>query len=513
MSELVLEMKGISKTFGAVKANYNVNLKLYAGEIHALLGENGAGKSTLMNILTGIYKPNSGQIFYKGKEVVLKTPKHAVDLGIGMVHQHFALIPTLTVAENVYLHASKCKFLLKTKEMEAEIDRCSKAFNLELDAKAKVWQLSVGEQQRVEIVKLLYRGAEILILDEPSAVLTPQESVEMFKTLRKMADSGKVVVFISHKMNEVMSNADRITVLKGGTVEDTMLAEDAAEERLTKAVVGENKLVKQCLEQRSGHGKSILKVEKLCVNNDKGLCAVNDIDLELYSGEILGIAGVAGNGQRELSEALAGLRIPVSGKITIGEEDITRTTPKERIKKGVAFVPEDRLSMGLVPSMNMMENAILKQFDNEKYSKKGILNKGSIRKNTELFIKNHDIKNGGIELPVSLMSGGNQQKLLIAREISGKPALIIAAYPVRGLDIGATEAIHKILLEQRERGACIILISEEMDEIFEMADRIAVMNSGHMSSLMKTENTSYEEVGSLMIGVEERQKEIKYEIA
>lgn len=513
MNDLVLEMRGISKTFGSTKANYNVNLKLYAGEIHALLGENGAGKSTLMNILTGIYKPDEGEIFFKGKEVILKTPKHAVDLGIGMVHQHFALIPTLSVAENIYLYAKNCKKILKQKEMETEIDKCSKEFNLRLDAKAKVWQLSVGEQQRVEIVKLLYRGAEIFILDEPSAVLTPGESVEMFKTLRKMADNGKVVVFISHKMNEVMANADRITVLKGGTVEDTMPAAEATQERLAGAVMGEARPAEQTRNSGGGHGDCVLRVEDLFVHNDKGILAVKNVNLELYSGEILGIAGVAGNGQRELSESLAGLRRSVSGAINIQGEDITTSTPKERIKKGIAFVPEDRLGMGLVPSMNMMENAILKQFDTEKFSKKGILNKKSIYKSTEVYIKEHDIKNGGMELPVSLMSGGNQQKLLIAREISGEPSLIIAAYPVRGLDIGATEAIHKILRKQKERGACIILISEELDEIFEMADRIGVMNSGYMSPIIKTAETSYEEIGSLMIGVDEGTEGREVEIA
>ena len=503
MTVPVLEMRGITKTFGCVVANHNINLKLYSGEIHALLGENGAGKSTLMNILTGIYKPNSGQIFYKGREVVFKSSKNAVELGIGMVHQHFALVQTLSVAENIYLHSEKCKTILNSREMENDIEKCSIDFNLALDSRAKIWQLSVGEQQRVEIVKLLYRGTEILILDEPTAVLTPQESVEMFKTLRKMADSGKVVVFISHKMGEVMANSDRITVLRGGTVEDTMPAEEATEERLTKAVVGSaSKLMKQSQENRSPHGDPILDIKDLSVKNDKGLLAVKKVNLELYAGEIFGIAGVAGNGQKELSEVLAGLREIESGAVLLKDEDVSRMPPKLRIKKGFAFIPEDRLSMGLIPSMNMMDNTILKEYDTELYSSKGILNHKSIQKNTEKFISRYDIKNGGMDLPVGLMSGGNQQKLLIAREINGEPSLIIAAYPVRGLDIGATEAIHKILMEQRNRGACILLISEELDEIFEMADRIAVMNAGFMSEVLDRNATTYEEVGSLMIGME-----------
>ncbi|MCI6017912.1 MAG: ABC transporter ATP-binding protein [Clostridiales bacterium] len=500
MGELVLEMRNILKRFTGVVANHDVNLKLYAGEIHALLGENGAGKSTLMNILTGIYKPNEGEIFYKGKKVTIKSPKHAVNMGIGMVHQHFRLIPTLTVTENVFLNSENCKFFMKMKDMEEEVRKCSQKFNLEVDPTAKVWQLSVGEQQRVEIVKLLYRGAEILILDEPSAVLTPQESDEMFKTLRKMADSGKVIVFISHKMNEVMANADRITILRGGTSVATMKTSETTREELTQLMVG-REIKKQSRENRKARGECVIKVENLCANNDKGLRAVDEVTMELYAGEIFGIAGVAGNGQRELTETLAGLRKATGGRILAKGEDITASSAKNRIRKGISFVPEDRLHMGLVPSMNMMENAILKQYDTPTYSGKGILNKKAIREHTEAFVKEHDIKNAGLQMPVSLMSGGNQQKLLIAREVSGEPSLIIAAYPVRGLDIGATEAIHKILMQQRERGAAILLVSEDLDEIFEMADRVGVMYSGKMMGILDVNKTDYVEIGKLMVGM------------
>lgn len=501
MSDPILEMKHITKTFPGVIACSKVNLELYSGEIHALLGENGAGKSTLMNILTGIYKPDAGQIFYKGKEVTLKSTKTAVDLGIGMVHQHFALVQTLSVTENIYLHCDMCKAVLDIKAMEDAVAQKSKEFNLELDAKSKIWQLSVGEQQRVEIVKLLYRGAEILILDEPSAVLTPQESVEMFKTLRKMADSGKVVVFISHKMGEVMANADRITVLRGGTVVDTMLISEADEDRLAKGVVGSDyKLINQPRLIRAEQGLPVLELKDICVKNDKGLPAVRNASITLYEGEILGIAGVAGNGQREITEVIAGLRKADSGTVFLCGEDVTILSPKARIKKGLAFIPEDRLGMGLVPAMNMMENAILKDYDGADYSKNGILRKKTIKKCTEDFICRYGIKNSGIGRPISLMSGGNQQKLLVAREINGEPKLIIATYPVRGLDIGATESIHQILIEQRNRGACIILISEELEKIFEMSDRISVMSSGCLSEALITANTSFEEIGSLMIG-------------
>ncbi|MBQ7447822.1 MAG: ATP-binding cassette domain-containing protein, partial [Eubacterium sp.] len=342
MGELILEMKQITKVFGSVVANRDVDLQIYAGEIHALLGENGAGKSTLMNVLTGIYRPDGGEIFYRGKRTEIRSPKDASKLGIGMVHQHFRLIPTLSAAENIFLYSDKKSFFLKQDELQKEIAACSKDFNLEVDAAAKVWQLSVGEQQRVEIVKLLYQGMEILILDEPSAVLTPQEAQSMFDTLRKMADSGKAVVVISHKMNEVMANADRITVLRGGVVEDTMLTEDASIERLTRAVVGDREYTPHVRESYVSGDDFVFSMEHVTALNDKNLPALKDLSLSIRKGEIFGIAGVAGNGQRELSEVIAGLRPVKEGKITIYGEDITKQSVKQHIKKGISFIPEDR---------------------------------------------------------------------------------------------------------------------------------------------------------------------------
>lgn len=504
MSELILEMRGITKRFAGVVANHDVDLKLYSGEIHALLGENGAGKSTLMNILTGIYRPNDGEIYYKGKKITIKSPKDAVAIGVGMVHQHFKLIPTLSVTENVFLSSDNCKFFFKLKEMDKEVKRCSEEFHLDLEPTAKVWQLSVGEQQRVEIVKLLYRGSEILILDEPSAVLTPQESKAMFKVLRAMADAGKVVVFITHKMNEVMANADRITVLRDGASVATMLTKDTNRDELTHLMVG-RELEVQGHTDRSPHGELVLKVEELCANNDQGFLALNKASFEIYAGEIFGIAGVAGNGQRMLAEAIAGLRETKGGRVIFKGEDITSDSPKQRINKGIAFVPEDRLGMGLVPGLDMMENVILKHYYYPQYSKKGILQKKNIRRITESFVEEHDIKNAGLQRPVGLMSGGNQQKLLIAREISGEPDLIICAYPVRGLDIGATEAIHKILMKQRERGAAILMISEDLDEIFEMSDRIGVLYDGQLKGIMDIQEATYDKIGRLMVGIRNRQ--------
>ena len=483
--EPVLEMRKITKKFGKVTANKNVDLALYPGEIHALLGENGAGKSTLMNILTGIYKANSGSIYFKGEKADIKSPRHAVDMGIGMVHQHFHLIPTLTAAENVFLYTPECKRVLNKKEMEEAIRKCSHEFHLDIDPSAMVWQMSVGEQQRVEIVKLLYRGADLLILDEPSAVLTAQEAEEMFKTLRAMAESGKSVVVISHKMNEVMQFADRITVLKGGMVEDTMPVEEATIERLTRAVVGERELKPQKNDGTNRQEKVVLEVQNLSVKNDKELPAIKNVSFDIHAGEIFGIAGVAGNGQKELAEAIAGLRKSEEGSIIVNDENVTALSVKERIEKKIAFIPEDRLHMGLVPDMTMDENRILKQFDSPAFSKNHLLKKKNIRSVVEAEIEKHDIKIAGMNAPVSLMSGGNQQKLLIAREVGSEPDLLIAAYPVR---------------EQCKKGVAVLLISEELDELFQMSDRIGVLCDGEMMAVLPREEADYDTVGRLMSG-------------
>ena len=500
MSEPILEMHGITKKFGKVIANEDVNLVLNKGEIHALLGENGAGKSTLMNILTGIYKPNAGKIYYKGERVKITSPRHAVDMGIGMVHQHFHLIPTLTAAENVFLYTPACKTILKKKKMEAAIAACSKEFHLDVDPSAKIWQMSVGEQQRVEIIKLLYRGADILILDEPSAVLTAQEAQEMFKVLRKMAENGKSVVVISHKINEVMQFADRITVLKGGKVEDTMPAEEATVDRLTRAIVGERTFVQQKNEADTKDNRVVLKLTDICAKSDKGVDALKSISLDIREGEIFGIAGVAGNGQKELAEVVAGLRRVTGGTVVLEGEDITRLNAKKHIAKQISFIPEDRLTMGLVPGMTMDENRILKQYDDKRYSKFGIIRKKAVSKAVDEEIERHEIKIAGKSAPVSLMSGGNQQKLLIAREIGGKPRLLIAAYPSRGLDMGAAEAIHQILLEECRKGVAVLMISEELDELFQMSNRIGVMCEGEMMAILDTADADYETVGRLMSG-------------
>ena len=531
----VLQMRHITKTFGSVTANRDVDLSVYPGEIHALLGENGAGKSTLMNILTGIYRPDEGEIWYKGQKRDIHSPKDAVALGIGMVHQHFRLIPTLTVAENVYLYSGKKSFFLNRDKMEKEIRDCSEQYNLQVAPEAYVWQLSVGEQQRVEIIKLLNQGAEVLILDEPSAVLTPQEAQSMFDTLRKMADSGKAVIVISHKMNEVMKNADRITVLKNGRVEDTMPASEADVERLTRGIVGVRTLPEQNPEQNSEKmpvqnsgqdgqreparsspameeekkhmcGEEIFFMEGVSAKNDRGLPALRKVTLSVRAGEIFGIAGVAGNGQRELSEVIAGLRPVTEGRVLLAGKDLSKAAVKQHIQEGIAFIPEDRLQTGLVPELTFTENIILKSSETDRYSRRGILQKQNMRSDAEEYAGRFDIRHGGLDLPVGLMSGGNQQKLLFAREVSGDPRLIVAAYPVRGLDIGAAESIRRILREQSRRGAAVVFISEELEEIFAMCDRVGVLCDGELMGIRAIDETDFQEIGRMMSGEREETK-------
>jgi len=500
MTEPLLEMKNITKSFAKVTANRNVSISLYPGEIHALLGENGAGKSTLMNVLTGIYKPDGGEIIYNGKKIQIRSPKHAVSMGIGMVHQHFRLIPTLTVAENVILNSDDRAFFLNPSAMEQEIAAVSKKFDLELDPHAKVWQLSVGEQQRVEIVKLLYRGAEILILDEPSAVLTPQEADSMFETLRKMADAGKAVIVISHKLQEVMKNADRITVMRRGEVVDTMEASEATVERLTTGVVGDQKFELLSRPYTELSPEITLELASVSTLNDKGLPALSEISLDIHRGEIFGIAGVAGNGQKELAELITGIRPVTGGKVMLQGTDITGTSVKHRIRAGCAFIPEDRRGMGLIPELDLVENAILKDYKTDKYSRHGLLHRKPAHKAVERYTEQYAIRHGGNDLPVSYMSGGNQQKLLVAREVEGDPVLIVAAYPVRGLDIGAAEVIRGMLLAQAQKGAAVLLISEELEEIFRMCDRVGVLCGGKLMGVKKVADTNIRELGLMMSG-------------
>ncbi|MEG1547698.1 MAG: ABC transporter ATP-binding protein [Clostridia bacterium] len=497
----ILQMQNITKRFPGVIANDSVDLRLYQGEIHALLGENGAGKSTLMNILTGIYYPNEGNIFFKGKKVAVHNTRCAADMGIGMVHQHFKLIDPLTVTENVFIASNRCPFFLSRMKMNNEIKKCSEQFNLHVDPAAKVWQLSIGEQQRVEIIKLLFRGAQVLILDEPTAVLTPQESNELFKALRCLADDGKTVMFITHKLGEVMRFADRITVLRGGKSIASMLSAQTDINALTTLMVGREIGTQKRSRTIFEKPECVLKLRDACANTDRGLPGLKNASLHVNKGEILGIAGVAGNGQRELAEIITGLRPMTGGEMLMGDKSIAKSSPKKNIKNGIAYIPEDRMGVGLVSAMNIYENAILRDYDTGACSNNGVITQRLMQQRAESFVKIFDIKNAGLSKPISLMSGGNIQKLLIAREISGAPRLIIAAYPVHGLDIGATHTIHDILMEQRNNGAAILLISEDLDELFEMSDRIAVLFDGNVMGVQDVADTDYEKIGEMMLGI------------
>lgn len=495
----MVKMAGITKRFPGVTANDDVNLEIKAGEIHALLGENGAGKSTLMNILTGLYKADEGQIMIKDAPVNFKSPKDAINAGIGMVHQHFRLVAPLSVAENVILGSPKNSFWLNKAKIVCSIQEISQKYGLAVDPQAKVWQLSVGEQQRVEIIKTLYRGSDILILDEPTAVLTPQESKDLFFTLRKMAESGKAVIVITHKMQEVMDMADRVTVLRGGKTIATLEKAKTNKTELAKLMVGHE--ITEGRSNRVTHTITpILKLEKVRALNDKGLPGLSDISLQINAGEIIGVAGVAGNGQRELIEVITGLRGITAGKILIDGQDYTGASPKKFIEAGISHIPEDRLGMGLVPNLNAVDNVMLKKYRNNEQSR-WLLKYAPVRKETQSMVEEFHVKISGLDSPVKLMSGGNLQKLLLAREISTNPRLMAAVYPVRGLDIGATEAVRSLLLAQRNAGVGVILVSEDLDEILQLSDRIIVLFGGKIMGEVSPKNTTKEELGFLMTGI------------
>ncbi|WP_028308590.1 ABC transporter ATP-binding protein [Desulfitibacter alkalitolerans] len=503
----LVEMKSITKRFPGVVANDKVNFEAKAGEIHALLGENGAGKSTLMSILTGLYAQDEGEILIKGQPVRINSPREAIDHGIGMVHQHFRLVQPFTVAENIILGKKGVGLFIDKDKLEKEIEDLSKRFALKVEPKARIWQLSVGEQQRVEIIKMLYRGADILILDEPTAVLTPQEVRELFRTLKQMALEGKAVILITHKLNEVMDIADKITVLRGGKSVATVNKVDTNKKELTKLMVGREVML-QVDKKPVQEGPVVLDLQNVSCLSDKGYPALKDVHLQIKGGEILGIAGVAGNGQRELAEVITGLRKVTKGLIKIENKDYTNASPRDIIEARVAYIPEDRVGMGLVPSLCCVENTILKNYREKPVCRSLFIDNKYAKERAAKLVRDFNVKTAGIEKPVKLMSGGNLQKLLFAREISCEPRLIVAVYPVRGLDVSAIEAVHDILLEQRGLGTAILFISEDLDEIFKMSDTIAVMHEGTIMGVMPAHETNVEEVGMLMAGTKLKQEEV-----
>jgi simple sugar transport system ATP-binding protein len=490
-------MRGITKQFPGVLANDCVDFEARAGEIHALLGENGAGKTTLMNILYGIYQPDEGEIFVRGSQVEIRSPREAIQLGIGMIHQHFRLVTTHTVAENIVLGLSE-NFLFPEQAAGKKIEEFSSKYNLTVDPKARIWQLSAGEQQRVEIIKALYRGADILILDEPTSMLTPGEAEDLFAILKRMAEEGNTIIFITHKLEEVMAISDRVTVLRQGRVEATLETSQTNKRELARLMVGREVLFRIGKDERKP-GREVLRVENLHTLNDKGLPAVRGVSITISQGEIVGIAGVAGNGQRELVEALAGLRPITQGRVFIDGQEITHSSPREIIESGVCYVPGERLT-ALVPDMSVAENLILKSYRHRRFSQGPFLDGRSIANYAEDLIARYEVSTPSRDTPLKLLSGGNIQRVMLARETSESPRLLIAAHPTSGLDVGAIEYIWKLLLTERERGVAVLLISEDLEEVFTLSDRIAVMFEGEFMGILPVAEADLEEVGLMMAG-------------
>lgn len=499
MTGPLVKMTSITKRFPGVIANYKVDFELRQGEIHALLGENGAGKSTLMSVLTGLYMPDEGEIFIKGGRIDFSSPRDAISAGVGMVHQHFRLVQSFTVTENVIIGSREEGFILDMKKVEAKLAGFSEEYGLKIMPKAKIWQLSVGEQQRVEIVKILFRGAEILILDEPTAVLTPQESRELFATLRRMADRGKGIIVITHKLQEVLDNADRITVLRGGKYVGTYRGRDTDAQQLAQAMVGRDIAAGDSLPENQ-KGEVVLELKGITALGDRGQKALKTVDLKVRRGEILGLAGVAGNGQKEMAEVIAGIRGVTGGQLLIHGTDFTGKSAREIIKAGVSLIPEDRLGTGLAGNLNTLDNSILKIYRTGAVGRGIFLSRRKIEKYAKGLVDSFDVKLAGLTTPVKLLSGGNLQKLLLAREISKDPEVIVAVYPARGLDIGAIESVRSILLAQRAAGKAVLLISEELEELFAMSDRVAVIHEGEIMGILDRTELELERVGMMMAG-------------
>jgi len=513
--DVVVEMRKVTKRFpGGVIANDHVDLEIRAGQVHTILGENGAGKSTLMNILFGLYEPDEGEIRVEGRKVALRSPKDAIDLGIGMVHQQFMLIPTLSVAENVALvDRSSRGFFLDLNRVEKQISELSEKLGLRVDPKAKVSQLAAGEKQRVEIVKALYCGARILILDEPTSVLTPPEVKDLAITLRRLTKEGlAVVAFITHKLPEVMEMSDRVTVLRKGRLVGTVETKSVNQKDLTKMMVGRETLL-QLERLESKKGNPVLEIKDLSAISDKGLPALKKVSFSIREGEILGIAGVAGNGQRELEEVLIGLRKATGGKVLIHGEDMTNSPPEKVIAEGVGYIPEDRTKRGVVPDASIAENLTLKICSEPPFAYNWFLpfratwflNEHEIGKYVEGLIHEYDIMTPSKNAATKNLSGGNLQRLILARELSRHPSLIVAAQPTGGLDIGATEFIRNKLVEAKAKGAAILLISEDLDEIMSTSDRIAVIYGGEIVGILAATEAKIETIGAMMAGIERMQ--------
>ncbi len=495
----IVEMRGITKRFLDVTANDGVDFLLYPGEICALLGENGAGKTTLMNVLFGYYAPDAGEIRLRGEAAALAAPRDAIAAGVAMIHQHFTLVPVQTVLENVVIGTGRGLFLDLRAARRRLMDLAGR-FGLAVDPDSRVWTLSVGEQQRVEILKALYRDAQILIMDEPTAVLTPGEVKQLFATLRILVREGRSVVFITHKLNEVMEVADRVVVLRAGRVAAERRTSETSRRELANLMVGRDVLER--LEKRPmAAGEARLEILGLSVRGDRGLEAVRDLRLTVHSGEIVGLAGVSGNGQRELADALFGLRARAAGTVRVGGATLPAASPAAAVAARMARVPEDRMETGLVMDLSVQENLVLERHASSDLARGGLLRRPAIGAFAGRLIGEYSIRAAGRDAAVKTLSGGNLQKLILARELSGAPAVVVAAQPTRGLDVGAAEYVHKRLLAERERGAAILVISDDLDEIFALSDRIAVLYEGAIVGEAAADATTREQVGLWMSGV------------
>ncbi len=498
--EYVIEMLNIRKEFPGIVANDDITVQLKKGEIHALLGENGAGKSTLMNVLFGLYQPENGEIRVKGEKVNITNPNIANDLGIGMVHQHFMLVEPLTVTENIILGQEPTKFgKIKLKEASEEIRRISEQYGLSVDPDAKIADISVGMQQRVEILKTLYRGADILIFDEPTAVLTPQEIKELISIMKKLIKEGKSIILITHKLKEIMEVCDRVTVIRKGKGIGTVNVAETNPTELASLMVGRD-VVFKTEKGESTPGQTVLEITDLSVKDSRNVAAVNNLNLTVRAGEIIGIAGVDGNGQSELIEAITGLRKVESGQIKLNDKDITNKSPRKVTEAGIGHIPQDRHKHGLVLDFPMSENMVLQTYYQKPFSKMGVIDFKAVEKKAKALIAEYDVRTPSEKTLARALSGGNQQKAIIGREVDRNPDLLIAAQPTRGLDVGAIEFIHKRLIEQRDQGKAVLLISFELDEIMNVSDRIAVIYEGEIVAVVDPKETTEQELGLLMAG-------------
>ncbi|MCR1898508.1 ABC transporter ATP-binding protein [Irregularibacter muris] len=497
----VIEMKDIVKKFGDFTANDHINLTVHEGEIHALLGENGAGKTTLMNVLYGLYQPTEGEVYIKEQRVDILDPNIAIGLGIGMVHQHFMLVQPFTVAENIILGSEITKPLgvLDMPKAVEQVKELSQKYGLHVDPHSKIQDITVGMQQRVEILKALYRGAEILILDEPTAVLTPQEIKELIQIMRNLTKEGKTIIIITHKLKEIKEAADFCTIIRRGKHIDTVKVEETSESELASMMVGREVSFEVDKDEKQP-GDKVLEIKNLMVKDNRGINAVEGLSLEVRAGEILGIAGVDGNGQSELIDAITGLKKIESGSVSINGKDVTGKTVKEIIESGISSIPEDRQKRGLIMDFTVAENMVLENYYKEPFAKKGRLSYESMKKFARELIEKFDVRPTNENLQAKSLSGGNQQKVIIAREVTNDPDLLIAAQPTRGLDVGAIEYVHKSLVEQRDKNKAVLLVSLELDEVLNVSDRIAVIYEGKIVGVVDAKEADENTLGIMMAG-------------